>query len=394
MTRFPKLLVATEFSPNAAGGGPSVVRQMLKKWPTNKVYWWSCLPDHGPAPFHVAAHRVGRIPPKLFPHSRFVTAKVWGIQRLWVPWAAQHLRSTINRYQPDVIWTVPHQWSILPLAQVLPLARFDFHISVHDYPAHHEQTKFGAKVIGRLFRGLEKLYNHARSRDAIGEEMAADLFKRTGLTAEEILNAGVEHEDFTYLEQTRSPELDSIRIAHAGTIIAEETFVGFVESLSRIQKRLSKRIELHLFGSHTYRNRSWFRSDWMIEHGNISSEEFRRELQKCVWGVSPMEFTNQNPLYNQFSLPSKTVRYLAAGLAVISLGHRDSTMANLARKYRFGVALEDINPNRIDQLLENGLGLDDPWATFRAEILRCARERFDADSMRSRLYSLLGVSEA
>src|SRR5262245_34837604 len=42
---FPHLLVATEFSPNASGGGPAVVRQMLKHWPSEKISWWSCLPE-------------------------------------------------------------------------------------------------------------------------------------------------------------------------------------------------------------------------------------------------------------------------------------------------------------------------------------------------------------
>jgi hypothetical protein len=42
--KFPRLLVATEFSPNAAGGGPAVVRQMLKNWPAEKHRWQSCRP--------------------------------------------------------------------------------------------------------------------------------------------------------------------------------------------------------------------------------------------------------------------------------------------------------------------------------------------------------------
>jgi hypothetical protein len=132
----------------------------------------------------------------------------------------------------------------------------------------------------------------------------------------------------------------------------------------------------------------------MIEHGNVSTERFRIELQQCNWGVSPMEFSSDNPRYNRFSLPSKTVRYLAAGLAVISLGHHDSTVVRLARRYDFGVGIDDTNLSRIDDALALALQIDDPWHRYKSEIMRCARDRFDAALMRSSLYSLLGVSSS
>jgi len=39
-----KLLVTTEFPPNAAGGGPAVVHQMLKGYPGD-ISWWRCGPE-------------------------------------------------------------------------------------------------------------------------------------------------------------------------------------------------------------------------------------------------------------------------------------------------------------------------------------------------------------
>jgi len=152
---------------------------------------------------------------------------------------------------------------------------------------------------------------------------------------------------------------------------------------------LPRPVELHLFGAHTYRGRPWFAASWMIEHGNISTERFKMELEQSHWGVSPMEFSDDNPRYNRFSLPSKTVRYLAAGLAVISLGHHDSTVAHLAKRYSFGVNIEDSDPTKMDSLLVQALSEQDVWLRYRNEILRCARTEFDARSMRARLYTLL-----
>ena len=83
---FPKLLVATEFAPNSPGGGPAVVRQMLKDWPVERLFWWSCFPDQG-RHFgrEVAAHRVARIPPKLYPHRRWCEQKSWLLENVWSP---------------------------------------------------------------------------------------------------------------------------------------------------------------------------------------------------------------------------------------------------------------------------------------------------------------------
>ena len=128
----------------------------------------------------------------------------------------------------------------------------------------------------------------------------------------------------------------------------------------------------------------------MIEHGNVSEERLRMELRQCDWGVSPMELTSENPRYNRFSLPSKTVKYLAAGLPIISLGHRDSTVVQLARRYSFGVTIEDKDSENMDDRLVRALGERDVWARYRDEILRCARGEFDAALMRTRLHTFLG----
>jgi hypothetical protein len=156
-----------------------------------------------------------------------------------------------------------------------------------------------------------------------------------------------------------------------------------------VRQHLPRPVELHLFGAHSYRYRPWFADSWMIEHGNVSAETFTMELRKCNWGASPMEFSNDNPRYNRFSLPSKTIRYLAAGLAVISLGHPDSTVVRLAKRWSFGVTIEDSDPKTMDGLLIRALSEQDVWLRYHDPILRCARTEFDATSMRARLYALL-----
>ena len=118
---FPRLLVATEFPPNASGGGPAVVRQMLKGWPVEKLLWWSCLPETDQRfSQKTAAYAVARIPQKLYPHRRARLQKSWLLEHFWTPWAAGHFHKTLMAFKPDVIWVIPHGWSIPPLARGLP----------------------------------------------------------------------------------------------------------------------------------------------------------------------------------------------------------------------------------------------------------------------------------
>src|ERR1700730_4869883 len=105
----PRLLVATEFPPNASGGGPAIVRQLLRNWPAEKLFWWSCFADDatqfGQA---VKAHETAYIPKRLYPHRRYRGLKSWLLEQLWAPWSASHLRKTIHQLKPDVIWCIPH----------------------------------------------------------------------------------------------------------------------------------------------------------------------------------------------------------------------------------------------------------------------------------------------
>jgi hypothetical protein len=388
----PKLLVATEFAPNALGGGPAVVRQMLKEWPEDKIDWWSCLPEPAKtAGWSVARHAVAKVPPKLYPHRRATHLKAWLLDRLWSPWAARHLRATIAKFQPDVIWAIPHQWSISPLAATLSSADIPYHVSIHDFPdAHHPERKIGRKIAHCLVTLTQDLYLRATTRDVIWHQMADDLHEKTGRPADQILHAGLEQNQFERLQQKTSPARSKIKIAYAGTIVADQTFACFMASLGRVRHRLIKPIELHFFGAYSYRSRPWFDSSWMFEHGDVTSEELHATLQEFDWGFAPMELTDENPRYNRFSLPTKAVSYLAAGLGLISMGHRDSTIAGLARKYSLGIAIEESNANEIDLLLTTGLSEKDVWTRWRNEILRCAHAEFDATAMRKELYRRLG----
>jgi hypothetical protein len=384
---FPRLLVATEAWPNSPGGGVAIIRQVLKGWPTEELFWWSCLSSKEQTfGQKVASHRVAKIPPKLYPNRRWRGQKSWLLEHFWIPWATRHFKRTLAELKPDVVWVIPHCWAIPPLARALVGGRIGFHVSIHDYmDIRGVREKFGERRSRQFAAMADNLYAAATTRDAICRAMVDDLRMRTGADGS-INRAGLEQDDFDYLAAASKRNEGPIRIAYAGTIIAEETFALFVQSLGRVRGRLSHPVTLEFFGDHSYRSREWFDPGWMNEHGNLPARELSQALKECDWGVSPMKLTDDDPRYNRFSLPTKFVSYLAAGLPVITIGHPESTVMKMASQYAVGISATEGGPENLGKQLLEGLSEPEPKMKYRAEILRCAQMEFDATSMRSGIY--------
>jgi hypothetical protein len=385
MTEFPRLLVATEFPPNGAGGGAAIVRQMLKDWPAEKLSWWSCYPDRDKLfGQNVSAHEVAAIPPKFYPNRRWRMQKSWLLEKFWVPRAARHLKTTLETLKPEVIWAIPHNWSILPLGRVLPETRIRFHVSVHDYPnIKATSAAFGAHRTAKMARVVDQLYARATTRDAICRAMADNLRAQTNSDGS-VAHAALEQEDLDYLSGVAEAQSGPIRIAYAGTIISKETFISFVEALAQIRSSLP--LTLDFFGDHSYRPENWFDSGWMRERGNLPARELVRALKQCTWGFAPMELTDNNPRYNRFSLPAKLASYLAAGLPIIALGHPESTVVKMASQYQTGLCLSDAHLDNLAARLLAAFSEPNPKIKYRPGIQRCAQEEFDARQMRAVLY--------
>jgi glycosyltransferase involved in cell wall biosynthesis len=384
---FPRLLVATEFPPNASGGGPAIVRQMLRSWPAEKLFWWSCFAgDAGQFGQTVKAHQIAYIPRRLYPHRRYRALKSWLLEQFWTPWSASHLHKTIDKFKPDVIWCIAHGWSIPPLGMVLPSSEIAFHVSIHDYAdANSCIFRFGLQRARKMAATADQLYTTATTRDAISESMVVDLRSRTGRDGN-LARAGLEPDDFDYLECKTHDATPQIRIAYAGTIIAEKTFAVFVEAMKRVRSQISTAISLEFFSAHSYRTHQWFDSSWMREHGLVSEAALAEALKHFTWGFAPMSLTDDDPRYNRFSLPTKFVSYLAAGLPVITFGHPESTLVKVAQSYGIGLCLTSAEPSVIEKALLTTLSIEDPWARFGSEIQRCGYAEFDAERIRKRLY--------
>ena len=388
IAKFPRLLVATEFPPNASGGGAAVVRQMLKDWPAENLFWWSCSPDtDNRFGQKVQRHWCATIPRKFYPHRRWTSLKSVFLERVWSPWATRHLKLTLEELRPDTVWVIPHNWSIPPLARALGERWPNYHVTMQDYvDVHNNPRRFGRERCARMAAMADRLYVGAVTRDATSFPMIADLRARTGKDAAQMLHAGLEAADMDFLEQQRPRESTAIRIAYAGTILVEDVFELFASAVESIRGTTFKPVELHLFGSHSYCRRRWFKQRWMFEHGNLSESALLVKLREYDWAFAPMALTDHDPRYNRFSFPTKFITYLSAGLPITTLGHPESSVMKMAVRYDVGLTTSTRDLNTLSEQLRVALNDPSPWNHHGKEIIRCARTEFDAEKMRRTLY--------
>lgn len=339
------------------------------------------------------------------------------MEHLWARGAARSLHQTIRRVRPDVIWIIPHDFSVFPLAEILneQLRKTDnkkirVHVTIQDFPDCHGHGKlWGQERVQRIARMQEAIYARADTADATSHPMLEELERRTGKRGIQMLHQGLEPEDFAYLEsrlanpQPSSPDPRPsipIKIAYAGTILCEPEFARFVEMLSTLASRLSPPglcptpssvIQFQLFSAHSYRDRPWFNPSWMIEHGHLPERELLAELRKCDFGFIPMSLQDDDPRYNRFSFPTKFITYLAAGLVPIVMGHPESSVMKMATAYNVGLTIQSHHPSLDD--LSKALLSPDAKTACLSQILRCARQEFDADKMRRTLWKSLRATK-
>ncbi len=390
----PRILVIAEFAPGSAGGSWVIIKQLLRGLDWNQIHWWSFYTDESPKPYNFGGrHHSANIPSKLSPKLRWKELKGMILENIAVPYAARDLQAYIREVQPDFIFFLAHCWGIPVVNRVMPHVKAHWHLEIHDMPDTASWVKsMGRRRIDRFMGYTEDLYLQADSRAVIGPEMAEDMRQRTGISCTNVFRCAVEPEILARLAEAASPPRDEIiRIGYAGTILAEATFARLIVALKKVGSRLNRKIELHLYSWHSYKNRAWFDPDVVIEHGARTEAEVYEEYRKMTWGLSIMKLDDDDPRYNRLSFPCKFTAALAAGIPLICIGNRHSSLMEMAKDYRLGLVLtEEDEPHFEDRMCEV-LPDFSKFDVYRSEILRCARKEFNAGRNREELHEMMGT---
>jgi glycosyltransferase involved in cell wall biosynthesis len=368
----------------------------LLGYPVEKIAWWYCRRSklHAKPDLHVGRQYYFPMPARLVPNKRMTSAKCMILERLWVPLAARHLRHTIAKAKPDLIWFLLAGWPVLAAHRAGLKNHARLHVSLWDF----SDTNGGKRVLGesrsrRFVEDIFSLVRRADSFDGISPAMLEEIQARTGRADGLLIHSGFEPHHLQALENspaTRAPG-DVIRLAFVGTIISEGSFLKMLAALEKVRLSLSKKVVLEFFGGRNYRHRPWFNPDWMIEHPMFTDQELIGSLRRCDWGIVVMDPEGEDLRYSRFSFPNKIGTYLCAGVPVLGFGHPTSSLAHIMQVHRLGRFTSATARDELENFLLESLRLPSPRAAFRDDILRCARTEFNAAEMRARLWRLWGV---
>jgi len=393
----PRILVVAEFAPGAAGGDWVNIKQHFRGLDWGQIYWWSFV---GPAETNArefgGRHRAFNAPSRLMPHRRYTAAKSWMVENFVLPAARGNLLEFIHSVQPDFVFLMARGWMI-PLAHgVMPRTKTHWHVAIYDLPDVDGMVqRLGRARTDKFTRMADEIYRNASSRSVISPAMAEEMRRRTGVECANFFRCSVEPEAMARLrEPAPKPPDDVIRIGYAGVIIAEPTFVRLVKALQAIRGRLTRRVEIHLYGSQLYGDREWFDPELIIEHGFISEKELHDHYRSGTWGLAIMHVDEVDPRYNHFSFPCKFTMSLSSGLPLICIGHHQTPLIHLAEDYDLGLMFTEKDAEAMAERLRLGLEDFSRLDEFRAEILRCAELEFNAERNRQKLHELLGAAHS
>jgi len=393
--RFPRLLIVTEFGPDAHRGGGSSLRQLLRGYPNEQISWWSCRPEPLGQPQGLSVkHFQYPAPARLYPYRRLAKLKSVILELIWVGRAAANLRKSIAIAQPERLWFNLHTWAI-PIIQRASLAgNFPCHASLWDYPdLETRQQLFGRRRVAQWGRAVETIIKESTSCDVISSPMREDIAQRTGRRDAMIVHSGFESSDLEALGAAENRDSDAIRIAYAGSIMAPRAMERVIDAFQTARRRISVPAQLDFFGGGFFRAYKWFDPTCMREHPHLAEEEFHSELRRCTWGLVVMDLSDDTQRYNRFSFPNKFGTFVAAGLPVIVVGHKESSVARLVTEYPVGVCTSSNTLPELTNFLEAALRNVNPRSHFRDQLFRCAAAEFNMPAMRQRLWSALGVKE-
>jgi hypothetical protein len=391
-TTSPRILIVADFGPGSGGGSWVLLKQFLRGLDWNRVYWWSLFDAPSSHEFG-GRHRSCHVPPRLKPNKSLNEMRGWIFEEIIVRYASARLLAYIREVKPDFILLLAHQWGIPIARRVMPQVKANWHLALHDMPdTAGAMAQMGSARAGRFMEDLDDLYLKATNRAVVSQAMADEMRKRTGLECHHIFRCAVEPEILDKLSQPRpKPGDEVIRIGYAGTIIVEGVFARLVAALRIVRERTRRKVEIHLYSWHSYRDRDWFDPEIVIEHGARSEIEIYKSYQELTWGLAIMGLDDSDPRYNRFSFPCKFTTCLAAGIPLICLGHHESSLQRLIANYQLGLCYSDLDTVPLADYLEGRLFDFSSFDLYRSEIARCARIEFNAEHNRQALHSLMQI---
>jgi glycosyltransferase involved in cell wall biosynthesis len=278
------------------------------------------------------------------------------------------LRRVIDEHRVDLIHTIPHNYSIVPVYKVASELNIPYFLSIHD---DLEYVVNGDLLKVRMVAALAKAWRNAKGIFAISDEIGREYCRRYGAREYEIVTDGLT----CVAEVPRSRPPRSLRVY----------FMGLFHYAYRVNMRAvldALRIVRNQFPgwdiSVTCRCGSIScpvsADDVPIQMLPFASEnEVERDILAADLLYLPLPFEADAANFGRFSLSTKMITYLGSGLPIFYHGPQEAAACKLLAGHHAASICTTLDADIISKQLVEALSKGE---TIVTSALALARARF------------------
>ncbi len=364
--RLSDLVVFTQpFSVAAAGGGPRILRSLLKDAPVPTLVLCTASPGqrHDSELYVPQRPNFGRIE-----RTRF-NGLAHAIAPLFRRRFARRLEQAIVKSRARAIHSIAHGgldfYSAFLLAKKIQIP---FFLQVHDDIAYTSAGRVNSDTLSRCFN---EAWNGAAARFVISSELGAEYTKRYGAREFVTVTDGVD-----VISERPRAEMKRLRIYFMGLfhIGYEENLEGLIKAIDLLPSDLTSNCSITLRCD--YVRPQILRQSPILRVLPFGSEaDVQVDMQEADCLYLPLHFSEADQSFSAYSLSTKMVTYLGSGVPMIYHGPPDTAAYNVLKENRAAALATSLVPTEIasvlTELLRPGVA-----AQFAENALLLARRSF------------------
>ena len=373
------------FSLGDVGGGAKILRSVADDAPASVA---SVCTGFGRAASLWSGHEVF-VPfrPALGRLDRTRFAWLGGyVEPLWSGVFERKLEQQLRALGATDVHLLPHSWSDFAGAfRVAKRLRLRVHVSIHDDFAY---TARGHPMLKKLEQVLGEVWRDAKTRFVISQEMGAEYCRRYGDRPFLVHSDG-------FMDRSRleyQPPTDEVRLYFMG-MFNQSYIPNFRAVLTALESRMSKSqqakpvrftIRTHGFNPEVFPGKEIVESLPFA-----SSDVVEREMRSQDFLYLPLPFEDEWQNLCKFSLSTKMVSYLGAGVPILYHGPASSAAGQYLRRNGAALQLNSNAPDEIATTLDNAF--DDASALNRVSenAQNAVRRDFDAVMLKCRFWDAI-----
>jgi hypothetical protein len=379
------ILFVQPFGLGSPGGGSRILRALLENAPAS---WLSVATTPEPipsSPFGQELQVTGR------PYfGSLEKTRLAGWFNQLDGWSSFRLEAKLNEIirQNGVkaVHTIAHAcWDTLAAFKVARQHRLPFFLTIHDDPAYCVR---GNPQQEKLLYGVANCWQEATARFVISEEVGEELCRRWGKKDYILVTDGLAN----IAKQPRPSHPNRLSVYFMGLLhnAYEPNFVALQKALRIVSEQQPQLKIQFILRCGSIRKEAVVHPELLRVLPFGSEAEVQSDLESADVLYQPLSFRPGTLAMNTYSLSTKMVTYLGAGLPILFHGPADSAAAKLLSRNKAAVICSINEPNQLAKALASVSGVGREQVVISA--LRLASRQFQLSGVRARFWNAMKLN--